>query len=301
MYEKNKLKEYIKNSELRVFNKDIKVRLSKELAIKYDKGYYNEYLNNISKYIKMIKKLNIKYPGNAKPVLYVYIVPDNNYRELLGIPEKYDNGKGGGKPVMCYDLDGFSSAYGLSQNILENKNKETDISKVENEIHELSHIVHSQFFNKNLIISEGFAEALPLYGLNMEKDFTEHKNALLNLEEEQILSVQEILKLEKDGTFGIETILQNKTCSFRISYISSYLFVRGCMEIIAKKFDLKKEDAVQRFLEIVRESECINEWLIFDIADALDLSREELLNGKQIELEVLKSFRNIKSILIFSL
>ncbi len=293
MYEKNKLKEYIKNSELRVFNKDIKVRLSKELAIKYDKGYYNEYLNNISKYIKMIKKLNIKYPGNAKPVLYVYIVPDNNYRELLGIPEKYDNGKGGGKPVMCYDLDGFSSAYGLSQNILENKNKETDISKVENEIHELSHIVHSQFFNKNLIISEGFAEALPLYGLNMEKDFTEHKNALLNLEEEQILSVQEILKLEKDGTFGIETILQNKTCSFRISYISSYLFVRGCMEIIAKKFDLKKEDAVQRFLEIVRESECINEWLIFDIADALDLSREELLNGKQIELEVLKSLLEI--------
>lgn len=293
MYEKNKLKEYIKNSELRVFNKDIKVRLSKELAIKYDKGYYNEYLNNISKYIKMIKKLNIKYPGNAKPVLYVYIVPDNNYRELLGIPGKYDNGKAGGKPVMCYDLDGFSSAYGLSQNILENKNKETDISKVENEIHELSHIVHSQFFNKNLIISEGFAEALPLYGLNMEKDFTEHKNALLNLEEEQILSVQEILKLEKDGTFGIETILQNKTCSFRISYISSYLFVRGCMEIIAKKFDLKKEDAVQRFLEIVRESEYINEWLIFDIADALDLSREELLNGKQIELEVLKSLLEI--------
>lgn len=293
MYEKNKLKEYIKNSELRVFNKDIKVRLSKELAIKYDKGYYNEYLNNISKYLKMIKKLNIKYPGNAKPVLYVYIVPDNNYRELLGIPEKYDNGKGGGKPVMCYDLDGFSSAYGLSQNILENKNKETDISKVENEIHELSHIVHSQFFNKNLIISEGFAEALPLYGLNMEKDFTEHKNALLNLEEEQILSVQEILKLEKDDTFGIETILQNKTCSLRISYISSYLFVRGCMEIIAKKFDLKKEDAVQRFLEIVRESECINEWLIFDIADALDLSREELLNGKQIELEVLKSLLEI--------
>lgn len=65
------------------------------------------------------------------------------------------------------------------------------------------------------------------------------------------------------------------------------------MEIIAKKFDLKKEDAVQRFLEIVRESECINEWLIFDIADALDLSREELLNGKQIELEVLKSLLEI--------
>ena len=37
MYERDELREYIKNSELRIFNKKIKIRLSSELAKKYDK------------------------------------------------------------------------------------------------------------------------------------------------------------------------------------------------------------------------------------------------------------------------
>ena len=242
----------------------------------------------MSKCLEMISTLGIKYPANARPTLYVYIVPDENYGELLNIPKKFDNGKGGGKPVMCYDLDGFSWAYGLSQNMLENKElKEIGISEIENEIHELSHIVHSQFFSKNLIISEGFAEALPLYALNMEEVFIEHKDILSNLNEGQILNAEEILTSENDNTYGTEKISSNKSCSFRLSYISSYLFVRGCMETIAKKFNLSRAQAVQAFLEIVRESECNNEWLIYDIADSLELSREELLYGKQMQLDLI--------------
>lgn len=38
MYEKDSLIEYIESSELRIFSKEIKVRLSKELALKYDRG-----------------------------------------------------------------------------------------------------------------------------------------------------------------------------------------------------------------------------------------------------------------------
>lgn len=172
--------------------------------------------------------------------------------------------------------------------MLENKElKEIGISEIENEIHELSHIVHSQFFSKNLIISEGFAEALPLYALNMEEVFTEHKDILSNLNEGQILNAEEILTSENDNTYGTEKISSNKSCSFRLSYISSYLFVRGCMETIAKKFNLSRAQAVQAFLEIVRESECNNEWLIYDIADSLELSREELLYGKQMQLDLI--------------
>lgn len=244
----------------------------------------------MDKYLRMIDILNIQYPSNAHPVLYVYIVPDDSYAELLKIPAIFDKGQGGGKPVHCYDLDGFTSAYGLSQNILENKpSEETNISKIENEIHELAHIVHSQFFNKNQIICEGFAEALPLYALGFEEIFDEHRNSIINLSKDQVLSAQEILNSEKDNSYGSEAILPNKSCSFRISYISSYLFVRGCMETISKKYNLSKEQSVQRFLEIVKESTCLNEWLIYDIADALDLSRDELLNGKQMQLEILQS------------
>ena len=131
MYQKDVLREYISKSELRVFSEKIKVRLSKELAEKYDNGSYNNYLSNMQKCLDMIDTLNIQYPGNAHPVLYVYIVPDNSYSELLRIPKIFDKGAGGGKPVPCYDLDGFNSAYGLSQNILENRpEEETKICRI---------------------------------------------------------------------------------------------------------------------------------------------------------------------------
>lgn len=290
MYKKNMMREYIKNSELRVFSDRIKVRLSKELAVKYDNGCYHNYLNNMNKYFQMIDTLNIQYPGNAHPILYVYIVPDDCYVELLNFPAVFDKGKGGGKPVRCYDLDGFTSAYGLSQNMLENRLfEETDISKIENEIHELAHIVHSPFFYKNQIICEGFAEALALYALGFEERFDEHKNSLIRLSEEQVFSAQEILNSEKNHSYGVEVVLPNKSCSFRLSYISSYLFVRGCLETIVKKYNLSKEQSIQHFLEIFKGSECFNEYLIYDIADALDLPREELLNGKKMQLEILQS------------
>lgn len=107
MYQKDVLREYIKKSELRLFSNKIKVRLSKGLALKYDQGHYQNYLKNIQKCFDMINTLNIQYPGNAKPILYVYIVPDENYAKLLKIPNYYNTGNSGGKPVTCYDLDGF--------------------------------------------------------------------------------------------------------------------------------------------------------------------------------------------------
>ena len=223
---------------------------------------------------------------------YIYIVPDDSYIELLKFPKKFDKGRGGGKPVTCYDLDGFNTAYGLSQNMLENKKEETNIARIENDIHELSHLIHSVFFSKSQTISEGFAEALPLYGLDIEDIFTEHKNALLNLSEEQILSAQELLDSEKDDTYGIDEIIPNRSCSFRTSYISSYLLVRGILETIAEKYNFTKAQAIQHFLEIVKQSNCMNEWLIYDIANAISILPDDLLNGKELQIKVINSLSN---------
>ena len=293
MYEKDILKDYIKNSELRIFSEKIKVRLSNDLAKKYDNGIYDNYLKIMQKCIDMIDSLNIKYPGCAKPILYIYIVPDDNYSKLLNIPKIFDNGKYGGKPVKCYDIDGFNSAYGLSQNILENtKNDEINISRFENQIHELSHLVLSQFFSKSQMISEGFAEALPLFGLDIENIFDEHRNAIVNLDDIQILTAKELIYSEKNHSFGEKELLPNKSCSFRLSYISSYLFVRGCIETIMKKYDFSKEKSIQLFLEILKQSNYSNEWLIYDIADNLEISKDELLNGKNLQMSILNSLKN---------
>ena len=263
MYKKDILKDYINSSELRIYNEFIKVRLSSELAIKYDNGIYDKYLNNIYECLKKLYSLNIIFPGNSKPILYLYIVPDENYSKLLNIPTHFDRGTGGGRPVLCYDIDGFNSAYGLSQNILENYNNKFNISREENEIHELSHIIQSQFSSKNQSINEGLAETIPLYILDYEKEYEEHRNIIINLEKGKILSIQELINSEKDGTYGVGEAIKNKSCSFRYSYISSYLFIRGCIEKIKGKYSLDKYSALQKFLEILRNSKCMNEWLIW--------------------------------------
>lgn len=289
MYQKDLLRKYIKDSELRVFKNKIKVRLSKDLAVKYDQGVYNNYLNKMLKCYELISALNIKYPSNANPEFYIYIVPDESCAEMLSIPETFNNGKGGGKPVGCQDLDGFNYAYGVSQNRCENHpNNNGNIMSFANNVHELAHLVHGQFFGKSSLLGEGFAEALSLYTLGLEEEFSEHEKAIKNLTEDKIYTAQELLTQERENSFGKEALVPNKSCSFRLSYISSYLFVRGIIQRIEKKYNLNKKEATQNFLEMIRQSNYSNEWLIFDIADTLDMSHDELLNGKQMQISIIK-------------
>lgn len=292
MYNKDLLRKYIKESEIREFNNKIKVRLSKALAVKYDQGLYNNYLLKMEKCFDLINKANIKYPSNSNPVFYIYIVPDENYDKMLGIPDTFNNGKGGGKPVKCHDLEGFNYAYGVSQNRCANHPININIMNFENNVHELAHLVHGEFFNQNSLIGEGFAETLSLYTLDLEKEFDEHRKALEQLNEKQIYTAKELINQEQNNTFGKEALLPNKSCSFRLSYISSYLFVRGIMKTIEQKQNISKQEATQYFLEMIRQSKYNNEWLIFDIADQIGIEKDELLNGKELQIETLDTIVN---------
>jgi hypothetical protein len=287
MYEGDKLKEYIDNSILKIVNKDFRIRLSKELAKKYDAGVYDNAIKNFKRYIKQIKDLHITYPANAKPIFYIYIVPDDNFVELLQFP--YKNRKSGGRPVQSYDIDGFNSAYGVSQNIFENFPKQPNIMREVNHLHELAHLVHGMFFQIHKFMSEGFAEAFVLYTMEYENEFKEHRDSIKKLKPDQIFTIRDLLKMEKDHTFSGRMLIPNYSCSFDFSYISSYLAIRTCLEKISPKFNMNRIEATQKFLEIIKFSSCTNEWLVFDIADTLGLSRDELLNQKSLQIETLKN------------
>jgi hypothetical protein len=288
MYQDDKLKEYINTSILKTVNQTLRIRLSKELSKKYDEGIYDNAIEAFKKYTKQIQNLKLKYPANANPVFYIYIVPDSTFINLLQFP--YKNRKRGGRPVHSYDIDGFNSAYGVSQNIFENFLAKPNMSQEVNHIHELAHLVHSMFFEKNRFISEGFAEALPLYIINYEDKFQEHRNAIKNLKPNEIFTISELLKMEKEKKFYGKMLIPNQSCSFDVSYISSYLAIRTCLERISSKFNLDRIEATQRFLEIVKFSKCTNEWLVFDIADTLGFPREELLSQNSLQIETLTRF-----------
>lgn len=292
-YQNDELKSYIKESELVIINEDLRLRLSKDMVKKYEAGLYNVALLDMIDSIKQIKNLNIIYPSNAKPIFYIYVVPDDNFRTLLNYPSNI-NTNGGGKPVLSYDLDGFNSAYGLSNNMLENK-KELSLMKKVNNVHEFAHLVHGMFFNKCRFISEGFAEAFTLYTLDYESMFDEHREAILEMDEEYILSAKQLIELSNNEPTSVDnfktgSIIQNRTCSFDYSYISSYLFVRGCLEIIEANFELDRVSSTQKFLEIVKQSRSNNAWLVYDIASELGVDKDELLNGKKFQLDVIKNF-----------
>ena len=291
-YQGNKLRKYIDNSELRVYSDNLKVRLSSELAVKWDNGVYANAMKHFQEYIDEINSLNIKYPSSAKPVFYIYLVPDDNFVELLGYP--FTERKGGGKPVACFDLDGFMTAYGQSQNFAENVSAELpDISRIVNGIHEFAHNVHHQFFqNRNRYLAEGFAECLPLYTLNYENKFTEHRELVLSLEDKQIFSLKELLEMEKEGTFGRKTRIPQKSVSFDWAYISSYLWIRGYLVLLQQKFGLNKIEATQKFLEIIKSSGCFNEFLVCELADLLEYSREDFLINKTLQFIAIEDIKN---------
>lgn len=298
MYKKDYLRDYIKQSEIRVFNDKIRIRLSSELATKYDNGAYKNFLILIDDGLKMLDRLELKYPANSKPTLYIYIVPDDNFAELLGMPTLYAKNKSkGGKPVVCYDLDGFTFAYGLSQNCLENKEfSNIKIDYLENQLHELSHIVLGQFLVGNQVLSEGIAEVLPLYILNLEQDFEEHRQIVSNLKESDIYSIKELLNKQREGLYGNDSVIPNSTCSFRLSYISSYLFIRGLLETIEEKYSLTSIEAIKTFFGILKSNRGYgNEFLIYDIADALELSQDKLLIEKSMQLKALDSIKKLEN------
>ena len=156
-----------------------------------------------------------------------------------------------------------------------------------NTIHELAHLVHSMFFlGVDRFICEGFAEALPLYTMDYESIFNQHRELLKSLKKEQILSAQELIELG-NNQFHAEPLIPNTSCSFELPYISSYLFVRGCLEKIANKFHLNRNEATQKFLEIVKQSECSSQWLVFDIANAIGISGTDLLNKKDMQFDMI--------------
>ena len=292
----NALKEYIKNSELRVVNDRFRVRLSADLAKKYDNGVYKNALNLLISHIDAINSMKIKYPNGENPVFYMYIVPDKNFAELLAYP--YKDKRGGGRPVDSFEKDGFSAAYGTSQNMLANHSETESVSQRENSIHEFAHMVQGMFFNTHLpILGEGFAEVIPLYSLKMEEQFDEHRNVIINMDDAQIFTVRDMYKMCQDGSFYTKNRVPNKSCSFDWSYISSYLFVRGYIMQIAKKFRINRLKATQKFLDIMYDIQRDGVGLFVDMAAVIDMQPDELIDSKKLQKIAKKDIEKISLIL----
>ena len=279
------LKNYLDDSVLISFNDKLKIRLSKELEEKYNKGLYDAYINNFSNCIEIVDTLNLRYPCGAKPIYYLCIFPlDKGY--LLDIPKPFDTKNGGGKPIKAHDLDSFNSAFGVTENQCL-RTEYPDFSR-QNTIHELIHLVSSMFFSKDRYINEGVAEAVTYYCFDYEDVFTNHRERLVEINEDDLYTVKELLEQKEFGLKGIEG---TNLCTYRYSYISSYLFMASILDHIKDKYNIDKKETAQILFEALRNTQNYNRWLVDDLADLIDEDSEEMYSTKKLQLEYLNKLK----------
>lgn len=284
------LKNYIDRTVLVKLSDNLSMRLSPELMKKYEDGLYDRGLNQIKKVIEEINTIGLVYPANSRPVYYIYVVPNENFRELLNYPESIKT-NGGAKSVPCFDLDGFASAYGISDNMLQS-HFEQNLAEHINDIHEQAHQSQSMFFNRDRFMAEGYAEAIPLYTLDYLPLFSTYRNVLSTLQKEDIISAHKLIELGDTTDFHTKPLISGGTVSFELTYISAFLFVRVCLERIEELCGLDRRGATQRFSELLRSTMCYNEFLVFEIAERLELPAEKLLLTTDLQYDILQKMLN---------
>ena len=287
------LKDYVLNSDYRMLSDSVIIKLSKELADDYDEGKYNSFLEVLMKSADLIDNLGLRYPGEANPKYYVYIIPIEK-QELLNIPQNFNKGNGGGKPVKGFELDGFNSAYGITDNMCKRDN--TSDKRLINTVHELTHLVTGMYINwSDRYISEGISEAVPYYVMNYEEIDEEHINLIANLNENDIKTAKELIMEEKDGTYGNESLSNNDSCSYRSSYVSSYLFVASLLDYIKTKYEIDRASALQVFYKLCKRAINRGENMLYEFADELNMDPQELIDSKSLQLSYINNVKGIEN------
>ena len=273
------LRDYLKNSELRIAERNLCFRMSPEFAQKYDAGVYNLAISEQIGCIHELMTLNLLSNNDKK--FYVYLVPDDRFVDLLVYP--YKDRKQGGRPVQCFDKDGLNIAYGSSQNLFILEKESGQLSHVM-DLHEYAHLIQYEFACKHLLFNEGFAELVPWYLLDYENQIQSHINTVLN---NDIYTAGQIL-----GTPNVfSDVVENRPASFQRSYISSYIFIRSIIEKIQEKRNLNKIDATKLWLKWIQETKKNRGFLVMEFAEKLDLDADKLLNTTEYQKEVLQKMK----------
>ena len=192
------------------------------------------------KLINEIAQLKIDYPQNREFLAAMIVIPRELYAELSGNPF----GQGINGNLNPFD-EVFKTAIYIDEQSFLSRNDWSEIDI----LHEISHIVHGAFFGI-YPFDEGFADALPLYVLDLEKTFPEHVAKIRTMSPRDFLSLAQI---RRRGMNPPREIKQNLPIALRKSYIVIYLIVRGILQRLTMRNGGDKVAALNEFLRQFRE------------------------------------------------
>lgn len=186
--------------------------------------------------INEVAKVKIDYPKNRKLKVSMVVIPRDLYAEISGNPF----GQGINAGPNPYDEVFKFAIYIDDISFLQRR----DWSRIDI-LHEISHVVHGAFFRGIGPFGEGFAEALPLYIMDLEKDSPNHIQKICEMKPDDFLSLTQIMKR---GMNPESEIKQNLPIALRKSYIVIYLITRGILQRLVLRNGGDKAAALNEFL-----------------------------------------------------
>lgn len=121
-------------------------------------------------------------------------------------------------------------------------------------MHELAHIVHGAYFQNMGCLGEGFAELLPHYLLDLDIYNECHCQAVLNLTESDMQSLDFI---HQHGMFALEKPGASNTQEQK-SYLSVYLWMLAYVRRLETRLKADKFAAVNFMLEAFETADRLN-------------------------------------------
>ena len=225
--------------EIKEVNEQMRIALLPEISTKYEQSDCGKkFIEVMSGYAQEIAQLPIKY--RKPPVFSFVVLPQGEiYQSMTRCP--FPKGMCGIK-VPLDDIYKTSLAVDeiwFSQGFLGQPNLEKKIGL----IHELSHTVHSSYFQRMGCLGEGFAELVPHYLMAIEN--SKHDEMIKALD---VKNLPKLSLLNKEGMFS-NAEDKKLPAQYRTSYLSVYLWMLGYIKRLEKGRNVSKYEAVNILLE----------------------------------------------------
>lgn len=149
-------------------------------------------------------------------------------------------------------------------------------------MHELAHIVHGAYFQNMGCLGEGFAELLPHYLLDLDIYNECHCQAVLNLTESDMQSLDFI---HQRGMFALEKPGASNTQEQK-SYLSVYLWMLAYVQRLETRLKADKFAAVNFMLEAFETADRLNfREKMQVVADLAGVSNKQCFSTLELQQE----------------
>lgn len=217
----------------------LRLAMLPDMAQKYNNSDCGKsFVAVMDEYAQQVASLPLNYL--KKPIFSFVVLPQGEVFQSLttcpfpkgmcGLKSNIDDTY---KTALAVDEIWFSQGFSRPQNI------ESQIGL----IHELSHIIHSAYFQHMGCLGEGFAELLPHYLMSLHNP--QHTKLIQNLD---ISSLPVLGTLNRHGMFSNPED-KKLHAQYRSSYLSAYLWMLAYIKRIEQQHNLNKFQATNFMLE----------------------------------------------------